>query len=301
MSAQQPHVVRELRRQPAAWARALDLLPGLTGALPRAGERVAVLGSGTSWFMATAYAALRESAGFGETDTFAASEFRAARHYDRIVVISRSGTTTEIIRAMRHATSPVTALTAVPGSPVAAAATHPIVLDFADEQSVVQTVFATTALMLLRGSLGKPLDRVVAQATDVVTADAAMPDDVENAGQYTFLGNGWAYGVALEAGLKMREAAQAWTESYPQLEYRHGPISIAQPGRAVWVFGTPSDGIVRDVRATGAVVVDDDLDPVADLVRVQALAVRRAMARGLDPDRPRALTRSVVLDTDGVS
>jgi fructoselysine-6-P-deglycase FrlB-like protein len=301
MSAPQPHVVRELRRQPESWATALGLLPGLTDALPRAGERVAVLGSGTSWFMAIAYAALRESAGHGETDAFAASEFRAARHYDRIVVISRSGTTTEIIRAMRYATAPVTALTAVPGSPVAQAATHPVVLDFADERSVVQTLFATTALMLLRGSLGKPLDRVVGQASDIVTEPAALPDDVEHAGQFTFLGSGWVYGVALEAGLKMREAAQQWTESYPQLEYRHGPISIAQPGRAVWVFGTPADGIVRDVRATGAAVLADDLDPVADLIRVQALAVRRAQSLGLDPDRPRALTRSVVLDTEGAS
>jgi fructoselysine-6-P-deglycase FrlB-like protein len=293
---QQPHVVREIRRQPESWTRALDLLPRLADALPGAGERVAVLGSGTSWFMAVAYAALREAAGLGETDAFAASEFRPDRRYDRIVVISRSGTTTETLRVMRAATAPVTALTAVPGSPVAEAATHPIVLDFADEESVVQTVFATTALMLLRGSLGKPLDTVVAQATDVLGEDAALPGDVERADQFTFLGSGWVYGVALEAGLKMREAAQLWTECYPQLEYRHGPISIAQPGRAVWVFGTPAEGILADVTATGAAVVCDDLDPVVDLIRVQSLAVRRAVARGLDPDRPRALTRSVVLD-----
>jgi fructoselysine-6-P-deglycase FrlB-like protein len=129
----------------------------------------------------------------------------------------------------------------------------------------------------------------------VVTSAATLPAEVEQADQFTFLGSGWVYGVALEAGLKMREAAQLWTESYPQLEYRHGPISIAQPGRAVWVLGTPAAGILRDVHATGAAVVNDELDPVVDLIRVQALAVRRAQAGGLDPDRPRALTRSVVL------
>ena len=296
MSAQQPHVVHEIRRQPESWATALRLLPEVAGALPRAGERVAVLGSGTSWFMGAAYAALRESAGLGETDAFAASDFRPAREYDRIVVISRSGTTTEILRVIAQAKAPVTAVTAVPGSPVAESADHPILLDFADEQSVVQTVFATTALMLLRGSLGQPLDKVIAQGAEAL--DARLPAEVEQAGQFTFLGSGWVYGVALEAGLKMREAAQLWTEAYPQLEYRHGPIAIAEPGRAVWVFGTPADGILRDIRATGAAVVADDLDPVADLVRAQALAVRRAQAAGLDPDHPRALTRSVVLDED---
>jgi len=41
--------------------------------------------------------------------------------------------------------------------------------------------------------------------------------------------------------------------------------------------------------------VTSDLDPLAQLVQAQRLAVSVAAARGLDPDRPRALTRSVVL------
>jgi fructoselysine-6-P-deglycase FrlB-like protein len=126
---------------------------------------------------------------------------------------------------------------------------------------------------------------------------AETPDgSLEQAGQFTFLGQGWAHGVAREAALKMREAAQLWTEAYPQMEYRHGPISIAEPGRVVWVFGEPVPGLVDDVAATGATVVCDPLDPVPDLVRVQLLAVRMARRLGLDPDRPRSLTRSVVLD-----
>ena len=59
-----------------------------------------MIGCGTSWFMAAAYAALREQLGAGETDTFAASQFPAERTYDRVVAISRSGTTTEVIRAI---------------------------------------------------------------------------------------------------------------------------------------------------------------------------------------------------------
>jgi fructoselysine-6-P-deglycase FrlB-like protein len=294
MSQQQPHVLREIHRQPEAWAQALGLLPGVRDLLPRAGERVAVLGCGTSWFMAIAYAALREAAGAGETDAFAASQFPAGRRYDRLVVISRSGTTTEILRAIERTGAPVTAVTAVKDSPVARAVRDPIVLDFADERSVVQTLFATTTLMLLRGSLGEQLDGVVEQAAGVL--DTALPGEVEHAGQVTFLGDGWRYGTSLEAALKMREAARLWTEAYPQLEYRHGPISIAEPGRAVWIFGEPAPGIVGDIEATGATVVADDLDPVADLVRVQALTVRRALAAGFDPDRPRSLTRSIVLD-----
>jgi fructoselysine-6-P-deglycase FrlB-like protein len=287
------HAGREIRRQPAAWTQALDRLPDVASLLPAPGERVAVIGCGTSWFMASAYAALREASGAGETDAFAASLF-PRRRYDRIVAISRSGTTTEVVRAMAATQTPVVAITAVAGTPVAEQADEAIVLDFADEESVVQTVFATTTLALLRASLGERLDPVIEQAQAVL----ARPGDLPAAGseQYSFLGAGWAYGIALEAGLKMREAAQLWTESYPQMEYRHGPIAIAAPGRAVWVFGPAVPGLAGDVAATGATLVDDDLDPMADLVRAQLLAVHRAEVQSLDPDRPRHLTRSVVLE-----
>jgi len=295
MTAEHSHVGREIRRQPEAWATVLGLLPEFSPALPRKGERVAVIGCGTSWFMAMAYAALREQHGAGETDCFAASHFPADRKYDRVVALSRSGTTTEVVRAIAATSAPVVAITAVRDSPAAAAAEDTVVLDFADEQSVVQTVFATTALMLLRGSLDERLDRVIAQSTAVIDNATPFAADVERAGQFTFLGQGWAYGIALEAGLKMREAAQLWTEAYSQMEYRHGPIAIAQPGRAVWVFGEPVADLVADIAATGATLVNDELDPVADLVRAQLLAVRRAEAQRLDPDRPRNLTRSVVL------
>jgi fructoselysine-6-P-deglycase FrlB-like protein len=289
------HVAREIRSQPEVWATALARLPDVVERLPQPGERVAVIGCGTSWFMAAAYASMREQLGAGETDYFAASQFPAGRHYDRVVAVSRSGTTTEVVRAIEATSSPVVAITAVADSPIAAAATHAVGLDFADEQSVVQTVFATTALMLLRGSLGEVLEPVIAQAAAVLEGAAPYPATLERVDQITFLGQDWVYGIAQEAALKMREAAQLWTESYPQMEYRHGPIAIAQPGRAVWLFGRPVAGLVADIEAAGATVVDDDLDPVADLVRAQLLAVRRAELQHLDPDRPRNLTRSVVL------
>jgi fructoselysine-6-P-deglycase FrlB-like protein len=289
------YVSEEISRQPAAWSAALALLPGLSSVLPRPGEKVAVIGCGTSWFMAGAYAALRERSGQGETDAFAASHFPAARHYDRVVAISRSGTTTEVLQVVEVATAPVLALTAVRDSPIAAAAADAIVMEFADERSVVQTVFASTALMLLRASLGESVEAVVAQAAAVLEGAFPLPVEVTSAEQITFLGQNWAYGVAQEAALKMREAAQLWTEAYPQMEYRHGPIAVAQPGRAVWILGEPVAGIAADIAATGATLVDDVLDPLADLIRAQQLAVARAEARHLDPDRPRHLTRSVVL------
>ena len=93
----------------------------------------------------------------------------------------------------------------------------------------------------------------------------------------------------------MREAAQAWAESYPAMDYRHGPIAVAGPKSLVWMLGTPPPGLVEQIEDTGAVVVTSDLDPLAQLVQTQRSAVAVAAARGLDPDEPRGLTRSVVL------
>ncbi|MFH9012071.1 SIS domain-containing protein [Streptomyces sp. NPDC017943] len=289
------HVEDELTSQPECWARAAAEAPGHARVLPAPGERVAVVGCGTSYFMAQAAAALREGAGQGETDAFAASEFPHGRAYDRVVALTRSGTTTEVLELLGRlkGRTRTTAITADPGTPVAEAADDLAVLDFADERSVVQTRFATTALTLLRAHVGLHPDRAVADARTAL-ADP-LPEGLADCGQFTFLGRGWTVGLANEAGLKMREAALAWSEAYPAMEYRHGPISVSTAGTATWMLGEAPDGLADQVRATGASWISGELDPLAELVRAQRLAVAVAATRGLDPDRPRHLTRSVIL------
>jgi fructoselysine-6-P-deglycase FrlB-like protein len=290
----------EIATQPTCWRRAAEAASGFDG-LPEPGERVAVTGCGTSWFMAIAYAALREAAGQGETDAFASSEFPAGRSYDRVVAITRSGTTTEVLELLSalRGKVPTLALTADPKTPVMDAADTVAVLDWADEESVVQTRFATTALAFLRAGLGD-IPGVKSVTDAAVDAELAitepLPEAVMAAEQWTFLGRGWTYGLALEAALKMREAAGAWTESYPAMEYRHGPISIIGPGRVAWVFGPLPEGLSGDVaRVGGTLVARQETDPLADLIRAQRLAVTLAESKGFDPDHPRNLTRSVIL------
>src|SRR5690348_9438526 len=93
-------VAREIDSQPSVWREAQKLLPDVASKLPASGSRVAIVGCGTSYFMAQAIAAAREDAGQGETDAFAASEMPKARRYEMVVAISRSGTTTEVVRAL---------------------------------------------------------------------------------------------------------------------------------------------------------------------------------------------------------
>ncbi|WP_129668903.1 SIS domain-containing protein [Phytoactinopolyspora endophytica] len=293
-----PHVQAEIDSQPACWQRAAELAPSVSGRLPQAGERVAVVGCGTSWFMAQAYAGQRERYGLGETDAFVASEFPLKRRYDRLVAITRSGTTSEVLDVLAaiRGEMPTVAITADPETPIANLTDELVVLDFADEKSVVQTRFATSALALLRTHIGDDLSAIHAQA------ERALTDSVDPAltaqQQFVFLGQAWTVGLANEAALKMREASLSWAESYPAMDYRHGPISLADQNGVVWFLGGQSPaGLIDEVGATGALVVADDVDPMVDLVRVQRLAVTLGLKKGLDPDRPRNLDRSVVLET----
>jgi fructoselysine-6-P-deglycase FrlB-like protein len=288
-------ITGEIASQPALWRKAAAMAPAVTGRLPAPGEPSAAIGCGTSYHIALAYANLREDRDLGTTDAAIASELSLHRTYSRVVAISRSGTTTEVVRTLQRLKGSIAtvAVTAVPDSPVASFADDAIVLDFANEQSVVQTRFATTVLALLRAHTGDRLDAAFADGE--VALARALPAEPSDFKQFVFLGQGWTVGLANEAALKLRETASAWTEAYPAMEYRHGPISLAGPGTLVWAIGPVDPGVLADAADTGATIVDEGSDPMAELVLIQRMAVELAEAHGLDPDRPKHLTRSVVL------
>jgi CRISPR-associated protein Cas5a/b/c len=285
----------EIASQPECWERAIESAGKHADVLPAVGSRVAVIGCGTSLHIAAAYAAAREGAGAGLTDAFPASEAFLDRGYDAIIALSRSGTTTEVLRVLEEAPRAArrVAVTADAEAPVSELVDDVVSLDYADEQAVVQTRFATSALVLLATSAGLDLTASVAAARTVLSGP--VDEQLVDRPHYAFLGRGWSVGIAAEAALKVREAAAAWSESYPALEYRHGPLSAATDTSVIWFIGTPPDGMVDDVSVSGATVVADGLEPLAELVRAQRVAVETARARGLDPDNPRYLTRSVVL------
>ena len=292
-------VSTEIADQPTAWARAAKLGPTeqVRQALPERGQRVAIIGCGTSYFMAQSFAYLRERSGDGETDAFPASEFPTGRSYEALVALTRSGTTTEVLRLLETVQNEpalrTVAITADPSTPVVELADHHVILDFADERSVVQTRFATTSLALWRAWLGADLTAAVTQGQAALIDP--LPRRALDSSQFTFLGSGMSVGIANEAALKLREASQSWTESYSAMEFRHGPISVVGRSSTVWIFGPPPPGLLADLRATGAYVESSGLDPMADLIRAQRLAVALAEAKGLNPDEPRHLSRSVLL------
>ena len=284
----------EINSQPEIWRRALANLDTARRVLGQPGESVLFIGCGTSKFIGETVASLREQAGLGVSDAAYASEWQPIRPYDRVVAITRSGTTSEILDALDRvpAGTRKVAITGVQDAPVHLSVDDALVLEFADEDSVVQTRFPTAVVNVARAVFGEDvssLPNIAADAIDEPTMDVTGLD------HFVYLGSSWSYGLAQEAALKIREAAQAWSESYPVLDYRHGPIAVAHEGSLVWIFGEAPPELLEEITTTGARVHTSTLDPVVQLVQAQRLAVAVAESKGLDADMPRYLSRSVIL------
>jgi glucosamine--fructose-6-phosphate aminotransferase (isomerizing) len=270
----------------------------------------------------------------GEADK-AGRAGRAAVRTEPVVIISRSGATSEavtVVERMRAAGHPTIAITCRLDSPLAALADLTLVSPAGDEAAIVMTRSFASMLALLLA--------VVAQRGDEeLLADLRrLPDRWPEAAaaaavgrrlgqtdwsRVVVLGGGPAFGIAAEWGLKLTETSQVPTSAYEPLEFRHGPISLCEPGvLVVGLIAGPGAAeemaVVAESAALGAttwlVTRDEDangsgpgeisrigsgLDPVARLPLLvhpaHALALSLALTRGRDPDAPRHLGQVVIL------
>ena len=293
------HLAQEIATQPDDWERVVGRLDDVARHLPRPGERVATIGCGTSWFMGQAYAVRREQLGQGSTDAYAASEHHLARGYDRVVLISRSGTTTEVmavVEELRAAGTPHVSFVATAGTPVAERSDATVLLDDVDEQSVVQTRFATTTLALLRASLGEDLGpggRAGPRGARRGRRDGIRPPRRRGAGDLPRPGvdqRDRERGCAQAARVGAVLVRVLPGDGVPPRADQHRRAGAGRVG-----VRRGAGGAARAGRATGARFEHRDIDPLADLVRLHRLCLGKADAAGLDPDAPRNLTRSIVL------
>jgi glucosamine--fructose-6-phosphate aminotransferase (isomerizing) len=144
-------------------------------------------------------------------------------------------------------------------------------------------------------------------------------------GLYVFLGRGISSATALEARLKLLELTYVPSLAYPAGESKHGPISVIEEGVPV-IFLCPRGetrreivGSIMEMKARGARIISiceeadreikelsDDvvempkgihelLSPIPYVVPLQLFAYRLAVRKGLDPDMPRNLAKSVTV------
>jgi glucosamine--fructose-6-phosphate aminotransferase (isomerizing) len=143
---------------------------------------------------------------------------------------------------------------------------------------------------------------------------------------FFFLGRGINTATAYEGRLKLMEIAYVPAIAFPAGESKHGPISLIEPGFPV-VFICPRDGAshktlignIMEMKARGASIISiieegdeevkglsDDyvevprgipevLSPIPFIVPLQLFAYYMAVERGLNPDMPRNLAKSVTV------
>ncbi len=129
------------------------------------------------------------------------------------------------------------------------------------------------------------------------------------------VGRGISFPVALEAALKLKETSAMQAEAFSGAEIKHGPMALINEGYPLLIFATrgPAQaGLIQlasEMRERGARVLlaapDDiaarnltlpiaatpDLDPIVAIQAFYVMAAQLSAARGLDPDRPRHLSK----------
>jgi glucosamine--fructose-6-phosphate aminotransferase (isomerizing) len=142
---------------------------------------------------------------------------------------------------------------------------------------------------------------------------------------FLFLGRGLSSATAMEGALKLKEISYTHAEGYPAGESKHGPISLVESGFPV-VFIAPPDqtydrliGNIMEMKARDASIlavcaqgdekierlsdtvfeipgnIPAEFSPIPYIVPLQLLAYHTAVKRGLDPDKPRNLAKSVTV------
>ena len=248
-----------------------------------------------------------------------------------LVAISRSGTTTETVTAVRQfrrqQRGKVVTITNYGDTPLAAMGDMTIALPKGQEESVAQTrsfasmYVAVTALIALWAGQEEWVDAMGALPVAGRRLLATYEGTAQQLGQdlnldrFYFLGSGPRYGLACEVNLKMKEMTLTHSEPFHFLEFRHGPMSMVNNRAAV--IGLLSDenrpheqavldemrklgGHILSLGVTGADVVLDARTPaplrnVLYLPVLQLVAYYRSIAKGLDPDRPTNLTSVIQL------
>ena len=194
---------------------------------------------------------------------------------EQIVLMSRSGETTEVLRAaellQRHKTVQTLGVTCNPDSPLEKLCTHTFKLSWADEKSTVMTRSFTAILLAFQrlalqfigdNQLSTALDQLPAKGQIWLDAQAQKIRDFASKrkfADYIFLGQGAHHWLAQEAGLKITEMSASYAQVYHSLEFRHGPRSIAGPETLITIFMSDAAAeaetvLARELKELGAAI-----------------------------------------------
>jgi glucosamine--fructose-6-phosphate aminotransferase (isomerizing) len=248
-----------------------------------------------------------------------------------LVAISRSGTTSETVKAVEkfkaEKRGDVVVISNYDES-LSHLADVNILIPRGQEESVAQTrsfasmyvaVCAFCARLARRADLLDAMQKLPQAGNQLIEKYESLAKEIGSNldfERFYFLGSGIRYGLACEANLKMKEMTLTHSEPFHTLEFRHGPMSMVN--QSAVVVGMLSDAnrlheakVLSEMEALGGTVVSlgeseaviefasgipENIRGVLYLPVLQLMAFYRSLAKGLNPDRPKNLTAVVQLD-----
>ena len=327
----------EIKSQTDAWAQALEITRALS--LPDAAKygQVIFTGCGSTYYLSLSASALyqeltgRAARAVPAGELLLNSQVVLTDQKSLLVAISRSGTTTETIRAVEKFKKENHGDIVVISNYdeiLSRLADVNIVIDKGQEEFVAQTRSFASMYVAATAMCAR-----MAGCDDLLGAMSALPDvgqrlmrDFEpvareigeNPGfdRFYFLGSGIRYGLACEANLKMKEMTLTHSEPFHTLEFRHGPMSMVNENAVVVGLVSESNfshekAVLNEMQALGGKTValaksnadvsfqsqvPEQVRGVLYLPVLQLMAFYRSVAKGLNPDRPENLTAVVKLD-----
>jgi glucosamine--fructose-6-phosphate aminotransferase (isomerizing) len=331
------YTYNEIITQPNAWQAAIDLARGLTLPPAETYEHVLFTGCGSTFYLSLAAATLYQELTGRPARAVPAGELLLnpqtvlTRQTMLLVAISRSGTTTETLKAVekfkagKHGN--VLAITNYDSS-LSALGDISLVIIEGQENSVAQTrsfacmyLAAVTFCTLAAGRMDllDAMPRLPGIGERMLQEFGSLARYIgENLGydRFFFLGSGSLYGLAREVSLKMTEMTLSQSGAFHFLEFRHGPMSMVDE-KAV-IVGMLSEknasheqAVLNEMQAKGGRILSlaessadvsfdsgmqECLRGVLYLPVLQLMAFYRSLAKGLNPDRPKHLEAVVTLD-----
>ncbi|MDB5959795.1 MAG: iron dicitrate transport regulator FecR [Massilia sp.] len=244
------------------------------------------------------------------------------------IAISQSGQSPDVVeptRYFRDGGATTVALVNDIESPLAQAAEWAMPLHAGKEHSVAATKSFITSLVAGArlvahwqndAELKSGLEALPEALAAGAQADwSAALEVLAPARNIMVVGRGISFPVALEAALKFKETSSLQAEAFSGAEIKHGPMALIEEGYPLLIFATrgpaqagllqlagemrgrgarvllaaPSDVAERDL--TLPVAATADLDPIVAIQSFYVMAAKLAEARGMDPDRPRHLSK----------
>ena len=250
---------------------------------------------------------------------------RPDMHDVLFVAVSQSGRSPDLVDSLSAARSRgalTVAVTNAIDSPLADAAEIAVDVRAGAERAVAATKSYTAELLSLylliagvrAAEAAARLPEAAARTLELTPDDrlAAVAAPLQYAERLVVTARGYAYATAREAALKLMETSYLSAMAFSGADLLHGPLAMIDRSVPVIAVTSPGRGgeamapVLERLAELGAHVLQvgpaeglpiasegiaEELLPVLEILPLQRLAWRLALDRGVDPDRPRGLSK----------